>query len=145
MNHFFHGLSLRSSRTKKQEENGGRGEIRTHGGFLLAGFQDQSLKPLGHSSAGDNGMDLNHRQSGYEPAALPLSYRVTGVYRMKKTPNQGGLFQDKESPPFGLIGTITLCHRKDPHFKRRKIIRSPRKTSRRIQLKVIQVILKTVR
>ena len=28
---------------------GGRGEIRTHGGFLLDGFQDRCLKPLSHS------------------------------------------------------------------------------------------------
>ena len=47
-------------------------------------------------------MDLNHRQSGYEPVALPLSYRVTEVYRMKKTPNQGGLFQDKGVTSFWL-------------------------------------------
>ena len=31
--------------------NGGSGEIRTHGGVTLAGFQDQCLKPLGHTSA----------------------------------------------------------------------------------------------
>ena len=29
---------------------GGRGGIRTHGTFRFAGFQDQSLQPLGHSS-----------------------------------------------------------------------------------------------
>ena len=29
---------------------GGKGEIRTHGALLLAGFQDQCLKPLGHFS-----------------------------------------------------------------------------------------------
>ena len=28
---------------------GGRGEIRTHGGFLPDGFQDRCLKPLSHS------------------------------------------------------------------------------------------------
>lgn len=30
--------------------NGGRGEIRTHGAVTLGGFQDRCLKPLGHPS-----------------------------------------------------------------------------------------------
>lgn len=31
--------------------NGGKGEIRTHGGLHLGGFQDRCHKPLDHSSA----------------------------------------------------------------------------------------------
>ena len=33
-----------------RKQYGGEGGIRTHGGFHLAGFQDQSLKPLDHLS-----------------------------------------------------------------------------------------------
>lgn len=41
---------------------GGNGEIRTHGALRLAGFQDQSLQPLGHVSLVD--------QDGFEPSRL---------------------------------------------------------------------------
>lgn len=34
-----------------QELDGGSAEIRTLGGFPLAGFQDRCLQPLGHTSA----------------------------------------------------------------------------------------------
>jgi hypothetical protein len=45
---FLAGKCLRPTRPTLQ--TGGSGEIRTHGTFLFAGFQDQCLKPLGHAS-----------------------------------------------------------------------------------------------
>ena len=40
----------------------GEGEIRTHGAFRHAGFQDRFLKPLGHFS------NLKVPEAGIEPA-----------------------------------------------------------------------------
>ena len=37
------------------------------------------------------------------PASRPLHYTIEKAYRMKKAPDQGDSFQDKESPPFGWV------------------------------------------
>ena len=49
--------------------NGGEGEIRTHGRFPYAGFQDRYLKPLGHFS---------------------FSYRQIGPFAKRTSPNTEG-------------------------------------------------------
>ena len=55
--------------------SGGCGEIRTHEGFPLAGFQDRCLQPLGHTSKNwCSRLGSNQRPLPYQGSALPLSY-----------------------------------------------------------------------
>ena len=45
------GLRCAHAEADWKKSGGGGGEIRTHEGLPLAGFQDRCLKPLGHASA----------------------------------------------------------------------------------------------
>tara|TARA_B100000029_G_scaffold304013_1_gene296854 strand:+ start:630 stop:953 length:324 start_codon:yes stop_codon:yes gene_type:complete len=61
--------------------NGGESGIRTHGAFRLAGFQDQSLQPLGHLS--DSG-------SALEKALIFMIDKAFGVCQVDSG-GRGGL------------------------------------------------------